>query len=214
MDIEFEHGSLVFAYTMYLIATLSPGPANLAIAGTSMRFGRTAGLSIALGVILGSLTWGVLAAIGLSAFLLSYGWLMNLLRVVGGLYLLWLAYKALKSASSNNGLAIEKAQKHPNYKSYFLKGLAIHLTNPKSIFAWLAIIAVGVGEAGTTLTSFIVVVGCWLMGICIFSGLALLFSTESMARTYLSFRRWIDGLTGLVFGFAGLSLMLSAFERN
>src|SRR3546814_8375262 len=40
-----------------LIATASPGPATLAIAGTSMASGRRYGLALAASVMTGSLTW-------------------------------------------------------------------------------------------------------------------------------------------------------------
>ena len=57
--------------TMILIAAFvaagSPGPATLAIAGTSMSSGRRTGLALAAGVTTGSLIWSVSAAFGLAA---------------------------------------------------------------------------------------------------------------------------------------------------
>ena len=46
-----------------LIASLSPGPATLAIAGTSMERGRLQGVVIALGIFSGSITWSISAAV-------------------------------------------------------------------------------------------------------------------------------------------------------
>lgn len=45
-----------------LVATASPGPATLSIAGASMSQGRTHGLILALGILTGSLIWSCAAA--------------------------------------------------------------------------------------------------------------------------------------------------------
>ena len=41
---------LAIAWTAYFIAVVSPGPATMALAATSMTEGRAAGVSLALGV--------------------------------------------------------------------------------------------------------------------------------------------------------------------
>ncbi|MBL4908186.1 MAG: LysE family translocator [Sneathiella sp.] len=200
---------VALAIGAYLIATTSPGPANLAIMATSMRTGRRAGLFLALGVVFGSLTWGILAALGLSAFMSTFGWLMSALKVAGGLYLFWLAFKAFRSAMRPDISQTVKTGRELSSAQYFGRGLALHLTNPKSIFSWLAVIAIGVEPGAPVWISFLIVGGCWLLGIGVFGGYAIAFSTEPMVRIYTSFRRWIEGTTSIVFGLAGLKLITS-----
>ncbi|MEO1197843.1 MAG: LysE family transporter [Pseudomonadota bacterium] len=206
-DIGFVLPQLVTAYLAYLVATISPGPANVAIMTTAMRHGRLAGLQLAAGVILGSLTWGVLAALGLSVLLARYGGLLEVIRIAGGLYLLWLAVKSARAAFSGAPPQATTARSR-SAAGYVLVGLAIHLTNPKSIFAWLAIIAIAMTDDAPAVTAFAVVAGCWLMGICVFGGYALAFSTERMIRAYGRFRRWIEGAAALVFCAGGLRLLI------
>lgn len=201
--------NLGIAYAAYLIATLSPGPANLAIMATSMRNGRQAGVSLASGVVIGSLTWGVLAAAGLSAFMMSFGWLMSALKIVGGLYLLWLGLKSFRAATRSHDANTIKVVEAKSSSQYFLLGLGIHLTNPKSIFAWLAIITLGVSPNAPLWISFLIVGGCWFLGVFVFGGYALAFSTKRMIKIYTSFRRWIEGTTAAVFTFAGFKLITS-----
>ena len=81
---------ILAAYGAYLLATISPGPANLAIMATAMRSGRCGARII--------ITWSVLAAAGLSALLATYGNVTTYIRLAGRAYLLWLAYKSFKSA--------------------------------------------------------------------------------------------------------------------
>lgn len=45
--------SLSLAYGVYFLGTAGPGPANLAIIGTALHYGRTAAFTMALGVITG-----------------------------------------------------------------------------------------------------------------------------------------------------------------
>ena len=60
-----------------LVASASPGPATLAIAGTSMGSGRASGLSLASGITTGSLMWSVSAALGLGAVMLANAWMFE-----------------------------------------------------------------------------------------------------------------------------------------
>ncbi len=56
------------------VASSSPGPATLALAGTSMASGRAAGLALASGITTGSLIWSVAAAMGLGGLMLANAW--------------------------------------------------------------------------------------------------------------------------------------------
>ena len=89
---------LAVAWTAYLIATASPGPAIIAIIATSLSQGRRAGLTLASGVLTGSYIWAILTASGLSALIRTYGEAIIVLKIVGGCYLLWLAWNAYRAA--------------------------------------------------------------------------------------------------------------------
>ncbi|KAG0922477.1 hypothetical protein G6F31_019900 [Rhizopus arrhizus] len=84
---------LALVYGTYLIATASPGPSNMAIMATAMRHGRVPALALAAGVITGSLFWATLAATGISAVLAASAQALFIIKVVGGVYLLSLAWK-------------------------------------------------------------------------------------------------------------------------
>ena len=85
---------LLIVFTAYVIAAGSPGPSTLRIMGVAMNHGRQAGLALAAGVISGSLFWGLSAATGVSALLARYAEALIVLKVFGGLYLLYLAVRA------------------------------------------------------------------------------------------------------------------------
>jgi len=202
--------SLVIAFSAYFLGVASPGPSNLAIMNVAMRDGCKAALILASGVVMGSLTWGLLAAFGLSALLSAWSGALIVVKIFGGLYLLWLAFKSARSALKKRtpatalpALPVERARK------LFLRGLALHLTNPKAIFVWLSIISMALPANASSAQTLPVVLGCVSIGIAVFGGYALLFSTAQARRVYRAMGRWLDGVLALTFGYAGLRILFS-----
>jgi threonine efflux protein len=89
---------LLVVYAAYILATGSPGPSTMAIMGTAMAAGRTRALALAAGVLTGSMTWAALAGTGLSVVLASYAQVLVAIKVLGGGYLLYLAWRSARSA--------------------------------------------------------------------------------------------------------------------
>ncbi|MDV6225438.1 hypothetical protein R2G56_03980 [Nitratireductor aquimarinus] len=58
-------------------------------------------------------------------------------------------------------------------------------------------------------TLLTIIVGCAILGLTVNVGYALLFSTGVLGRAYQKFSKWIEGVLALVFGYAGLRLLLS-----
>ncbi len=85
----------------------------------------------------------------------------------------------------------------------------MHLTNPKSILGWLATMTVGLGPGASPATVAIILTGCATLSVTIFGGYAILFSTEPMIRLYSRARRWIEGSLAIIFGSAGVRLLVS-----
>lgn len=200
---------LLLVYAAYLIATGSPGPSTMAIMGVSMRQGRAAGASLAAGVVTMSFTWGLIAASGLSAVLTRYAQALVILRIAGCLYLLWLAFKSASAALRAQDDPTETAAPTLGYFALYRRGVLMHLGNPKAVLSWLALMSLGVGPQAAADWVALVFGGCVLLGVVIFFGYALLFSTRPMVRGYARARRWIEGALSLVFAGAGLRLLFS-----
>ncbi|MFD1746282.1 LysE family translocator [Rhizobium helianthi] len=202
---------LVAAYTVYIVAVITPGPANLAIMGTAMNEGRQRAIIMALGIFTGSFTWATAAALGLAAVLTRYGEVLQILKVVGGLYMLYLAFKAAKSLGRRfSGTELQTNTGEKKLSRTYLTGYAIHLTNPKAIFGWLATISLGLPPGASAGSVALVVCGCLLTGFTVFMSYAFLFSTERAVSLYRSARRPLDALMALFFGAAGVKMISSA----
>jgi threonine/homoserine/homoserine lactone efflux protein len=131
------------AYGQYLILmagmAASPGPANLFALATGLERGARAGLMGVVGMNAASLVWFVCAAIGLGALMNAFPAAFKVLAIIGGLYLAWLGFKALKSAfdSRTTGISLggAKAANRP-----FVDGFIVQITNPKALLFFTAVL--------------------------------------------------------------------------
>ena len=194
-----EISSLLLALGIFSVGFISIGPNILAIIGTAMERGRESGVRLALGVGTGSAVWATLTVAGLTALITAYAGLVTLLKIFGAAYLLWLAYKAFKSATNSNVDTKPKAAKGRNL---FLQGMAIQLTNPKAALQWIAIVGLGLGNEAPLWVGLTLIVTATTLSLLVHVLYAITFSTQPVIVFYRKARRWIDGALGVFFMFA------------
>ena len=187
-------------------AVASPGPATLAIAGTSMSQGRLKGAVLALGITTGSLVWSLAAALGLSAIMQTHVWVFEAVRYLGAAYLLFLAYKSARCALTKKKSEYKGASDMSLTNAY-LRGFLIHITNPKAIlfFGSLYAVAVPVNTAVSellTLNAMIV-----LQSFIVFQSYAFLFSIEKVRLGYIKLQRVFETIFAIAFGAAGVKVL-------
>ena len=201
--------SLIPIAMAFFIVTVSPGPANIAVATVAMGSGRRNGLLFGLGLSIGLAFWGIIAATGLGVILQASEVALLVLKIFGGVYLLWLAYQSALSASK----PAKKMLKTQNNGRWFYRGLILNLSNPKAVVAWMAALSMGLGgESAVSQVMFATCI-CIVLGFMNYTGYALAFSVSGMMSAYQRFRRWIEGLVAGLFAVAGMGLIKSAFSR-
>ncbi|MEL6436060.1 MAG: LysE family translocator [Pseudomonadota bacterium] len=201
---------IMLAYGAFLVGIASPGPNVLAVMGTSMAVGRREGLALAMGIAVGSLTWALLTAVGLSALLAQYAYALFIIKLFGGAYLLYLAYKAFKSAASAHDIeakALSGASLSP--VRYAVRGYTIQMTNPKAALTWIAIISLGLAPGAPLWVAAVIVIGTFVLSVVMHALYALAFSTPPMVRIYARARRGIQFVLGSFFTLAGIRLLTS-----
>jgi threonine/homoserine/homoserine lactone efflux protein len=203
---------LGFAAASVLIVLL-PGPDTLVVVRNLLRGGRRRAAATVLGVLTGLVVWVVAASLGLSAVLRASHTGYDVLRYVGGAYLLWVGVQALRSRTALTGDAEMTPHRYgPLLGSGFVAGLATDLLNPKvgvffisflpgfvpkGVDVGLASLAFGAVFVLETLVYFAVLIGL--------AGRVVAWMTD--ART----RRRLDRAAGVVFIGFGLRL---ATERG
>ena len=201
--------SLVLALGIFAVGFVSIGPNILAIIGTSMERGRQHGVALALGVGTGSGIWATLTVVGLTALVTAYAWTITVLKVLGAAYLLWLAYKAFRSAATPH---LKSTATAAQGGGLYWRGLLIQMTNPKAALHWIAIVGIGLGADAPVWVGVLLVVTTTALSIAGHLAYALLFSTETVVEFYQRARRWIDGLLGVFFVFAAFKI--AAFRSS
>ena len=120
-----------------LLMVLTPGPNMIYLISRSISQGRRAGVISLFGVVAGFLVHLLAAAVGLSALFLAIPLAYDILKWVGALYLLWLAWQAVKPGARSpfeaQDLPVDSAAR------LFLMGFLTNVLNPKIAVFYLAI---------------------------------------------------------------------------
>ena len=111
---------------------LTPGPDMLLIASRSVSQGRRAGFASLAGIQLGTYCHALAAALGLSQLFVAVPLAYDAVRMLGAAYLLYLAWKTLRSGSSLQASAGLQAR-------IFRQGLFTNILNPKMALFVLAL---------------------------------------------------------------------------
>lgn len=207
MSSPFASTTVFMAVSAYAVGVASPGPSNLAIMAMAMSKGRRHALALAAGVVCGSLVWGLVSAFGLSVLIQTLPWALAALKILGGLYLLVLAMKAARAAMTPHPPELAARIDGGAQWRSFTVGLALHLTNPKAVFIWLSILALGLPPGAERQTALSVVTACALVGMVVFFGYALVFSTETARSAHRKAHRWLNATLSAVFALAGIQLL-------
>lgn len=199
--------NLIVIVTIFTVGVASPGPATLMILGTAMSRGRASAIALSFGVMTGSIFWASVAALGFVAAIQTSASLFMAMKIAGGVYLFYLAVRSWRSALISQDPASPKAGAAISMRAFFLRGLLLHLTNPKAPLVWLATLSVGLGDdvPGPFLVTAIGL--CALIAMIVFIGYAMLFSTAGASRFYLACRRPLEAFLGCLFGAAAVSML-------
>lgn len=119
------------------VTAITPGPNNLLLTTSGANFGFTRSLVVIVGIVLGMQTVVWLSIAGIGGLLVTFPTLHNVLKLIGSLYLLWIAWKIATS-----GYQPLQTDIHTNKPlSWYQAGL-LQFLNPK---AWL----MGLGAIAT-----------------------------------------------------------------
>jgi threonine efflux protein len=198
----------------FFTIAITPGPANISNAAIAMSRGRKVSLIYGLGLSCGLVVWGVIAASGLGAILQTSVYLLMSLKVLGGLYLIWLAYQSLKSATIES--VNDKTEQDCNTSNigWFIHGLVLNLSNPKTVIAWMAALSVGLSPDANLSQLIAGVLVCICAGLLSNLFYSMCFSLKIVMAGYIRIQKQLNLLFSAIYTVAGVSLIRSAVDRN
>ena len=133
-----------------LAGSLTPGPNNLMLLASGVNFGFARTIPHMLGIGGGFLTLLLAVGLGLGAVLTAFPSLHLALKIAGGAYLLYLAWRIAMSRSMSNG---DNAKARP---MTFLEAAAFQWVNPKAWVMAVSAMAVYTSPASPFLSVIIV----------------------------------------------------------
>jgi RhtB (resistance to homoserine/threonine) family protein len=194
---------------VHLLAVMSPGQSFLLVSRTALSSGRPAALAATLGMGLGVLPWAIGAMLGLALLFQQAAWLYSLLKIAGGLYLIYLAAMVWRHAPDPVTVSAEGAERQalwPAFRTAFLTQIA----NPK-VVVFFGSIFVSVLPANPPLWVLATILAIVLINeMGWYAVVALLFSAPRPRTAYMGVKPWVDRLMAAVLGALGAKLIWDA----
>lgn len=196
--------------TIHLAALVLPGPDVLLVSQTALARGRRAALLAALGICLGIAVWATAALAGINLLFQLFPWLHGIIKVAGGLYLLYMGVNLWRSSLQN---APEEGTQPPlklpmSDLAALRSGFLTNIANPKaaiffgSVFSSVLPASTPAPLKLTALAVMLALSAAW------FTLVAYGMSTTRLQEAYLRAQKAIDRVTGsIMLGFGGLLLL-------
>lgn len=196
---------ILTALGIHFLALISPGPDFIVAVQSGLSYPRRKALLTALGFGTGIAIHITYCAIGIGYLISQSILLFNTLKVIGGLYLLWIAIQLLRSQGMKAHTTT--TYKEISYYQAFSKGFLTNVLNPKatlfmvSLFSFVLTPATALND--TIITSFAMI----LLTILWFS-IVILF--VSFCKHHVTkYSKLIDRTSGLMLLILSIKLLLS-----
>ncbi|BDR09569.1 LysE family translocator [Comamonas thiooxydans] len=182
---------------------LTPGPNMVYLISRSICQGRAAGLISLGGVALGFVFYMMCAALGITAIVMAVPYAYDGLRIGGALYLVYLAWQAVKPGGRSPFEVKNLPQDGP--KKLFLMGFLTNLLNPKIAVMYLSLLPQFISPEHGSVLSQSLVLGFTQIVISVSVNATIAMLAGSIAvflsgrPTWILVQRWLMGtvLAGL-----------------
>ena len=127
------HPEVISICLFWLVCTFTPGPNNIVASYSGFNFGITKTIPLILGVTLGFTTLVLSLIVGLINIFKLYPIIQEVLRYLGTLFLLYLAFKISFSNSENNSNSENPVK--------FIETFLFQFLNPKGVIVGIIVVS-------------------------------------------------------------------------
>lgn len=191
-----------------LAGAISPGPSFVLVCRTAMLHSRNAGFAAALGMGVGGAIFGCLALFGLATLLREVPSLHVALKILGGAYLLYLAYRIWRGSTQTLAVQVGAVNRDQcSLSKVFWQALITQLSNPKAAVVYGSIFTAFLPPDPSTLLLVILVPGIFFVECLWYMVVAVLFSIRKPREIYLGAKTKIDRVVAMILGLLGGGLV-------
>ncbi|RFD27064.1 lysine transporter LysE [Pseudomonas sp. GL93] len=195
-----------------LIVILIPGPLSLLMISNSLNYGLRRSYPAFLGGVFASICLLSASALGLGAVLLASEQLFSALKIVGALYLFYLAWQSWQqSRLPSQGSVVPAAAGTPRFRTLFGRAFVLGASNPKDILFFAAFLPQFLNSQQAFLPQLLIMIATWTV-LDLLCKLAYGLSAQGAARYLRSGtgQSWFNRISAALFGCAGAVSLIGA----
>ena len=202
--------ALALFAAMALLAAV-PSVSVMTVTARAASHGFAHGVATTAGIVAGDAIFILIAILGLSTLGERVpAWLGDLLRIVGGAYLIWLGYRLLRANTTSAADRSPDTAGRAGFVASFMAGLLLTLADQKAVLFYLAFFPafMDLSAVSTLDTLWVLLIASLAVG-----GVKLLYArAASHAGTFARHPRlrWLPSLSGGLLLILGVLLILRA----
>ncbi|MDH4415239.1 MAG: LysE family transporter [Rhizobium sp.] len=200
-------GILIGIMIAIAIGAMSPGPSFVLVSRVSIANTRVHGLSAAIGMGLGGAFFAILALAGLVTLLERVEWLYLVLKIAGGLYLVYLGVVIWRGAREPVSVGSAEGRGTLSVPRALMLGFVTQVSNPKTAVVYASIFAALMPQNPPPFVVLALPPLIFIIETSWYAVVAVAFSASRSQQAYLGAKLWVDRLAGAVIGALGLRLI-------
>lgn len=190
------------------IALLSPGPDFMVTLRQTINYGKKYAYYSSLGIGFGIFIHIGYTLLGMGLILKNFPYFLDMIRISGALYLIYLGYVNFKSNSSKIKIKLEK-NKNYSLKKSFLVGFLTDLLNPKATLFFLSISTAIVSIDTPLYIQSLYGLYCILANIFWYMFVANILSRKKNLNLFNKHQNIIEKIIGIILILLGIKLIFS-----
>jgi len=195
---------LLSLFVVDMLAAMSPGPNFLLVVQTSIQRTRHHAAAVVLGLVTANAVWCAAVVFGLIALFRIAPWLYVILKLLGGIYLIYLGISLWRAKPQN--VQADLSSERRMFSAY-IQGLLTNLSNPKSVVYFGSIFALFMRPGIPALVQLLAVLIVLFDTLVWYGIVAFMFSSQRVRRFYGRIERSMNRLTGCVMVAFGVKLV-------
>lgn len=203
----------------HFLALLSPGPDFVLVVKSALKGNRKNAIGVALGIATANAVYIGFCLIGVGAILSASLSLMITLKLIGGLFLLYIAFNALKAPKSAYQDMSTQVKGEVTFSAFafikeFITGFLSGILNPKNLLFYLSLFTVALTPDVSL--QFKILLGAWMTIIVFLWDVAIIFllSNNKVRSKFTKMAFYIDKITGVILGAIGFTIVKSAWKQQ
>jgi len=194
----------------HLLAVMSPWPDFVMITTRTLQSGKKAGICVAIGLWIGILWHSIFALFGLTYIIERSIVIFTVIKIIGSLYLLWMAWHLLRSKKTSADEFVSRDTEVFSLWQNIKTGFLTNILNPKASLFFLAVFSQVVSPKTSLFVKSLYASEMVMMTIVWFSLVAWTVDKKTVRHVYLKIRHWIDRSMGVVLAALGLRLLFTS----